>query len=200
MKKLNINLQIFVPGQSKEDIMPILKELFTLMGNHYLGTITRNAFIEWCDKNKDVPMPVLYGFIHCCLDNKVPAYTTVPLIEASIRLCFRHRGSLNICESIFVVAEDLASIRLYGMIVDASWDSIVEVAAVTDNAPELSSYYEVAYRDGHYLVLYALLLRRFDSLSQGGIGTVSFLMDVLKNLKPKLVETVLIFCHRILSY
>ena len=62
---------------------------------------------------------------------------------------------------------------------------------MTDNAPELSSYYEVAYRDGHYLVLYALLLRRFDSLAQGGIGTVSFLMDVLKNLKPKLVRTEL---------
>jgi hypothetical protein len=146
-------------GQSEAELMQPLKELFTLMSNHYLGTLTRNAFIEWCEINKEVPLTVLHCLIQCCWDNKVPAYTTVPLIETAIGLCFHHP--------------------------EATWDSISGVSLVSTNVAELGTYFEVAYRDGHYLVLYCLFLRRFDNLSQGGVSTVSFLMDVLKNLKPK---------------
>ncbi|CAG7722933.1 unnamed protein product [Allacma fusca] len=145
--------------QTQAELMQPLKELFVLMSNHYLGTLTRNAFIEWCEMNKEVPLTVLLCLIRCCWDSKVPAYTTVPLIETAINLCFQHQ--------------------------EATWDSISEVSLVSTNIAELGTYFEVAYRDGHYLVLYCLFLRRFDSLTQGGVSTISFLMDVLKNLKPK---------------
>jgi hypothetical protein len=72
--------------------MPHLREVLLLMTNHYLSTIARNAFIIWCQANRDAPLRFLYGIIQTTFGAKVPPYITVPLIEEAIVLAFLHKG------------------------------------------------------------------------------------------------------------
>lgn len=82
----------FWSDQSPEDFMPHLKEVLLLMTNHYLGTVARNAFMAWCELNRDAPLKLVYGIIQISFSAKVPPYITVPLIEEAIVLAFLHQG------------------------------------------------------------------------------------------------------------
>lgn len=64
------------------------------MSNHYLGTVARNALIQWCQSRRDAPLSVLYALVQLSFSAKVPAYLVVPLVETVMSLCFSHPGLL----------------------------------------------------------------------------------------------------------
>ena len=79
-------------------------------------------------------------------------------------------------------------------ILEANWDAINKLAAIPqEDKCDLTKYLDVASKDGHFLVLYCLLLKRFQVLCNGGMLSVTSLTDLLKNLKPKFVDYTLIY-------
>lgn len=88
-------------GTPREEFLPQLQELISLMSNHYLGTIARNALIEWCNSRRDAPLPVLYVMVHLSFLAKVPAYVVIPLVEAVMTLCFAHPGGVLVLNLTF---------------------------------------------------------------------------------------------------
>ncbi|ODM91613.1 Ectopic P granules protein 5 [Orchesella cincta] len=135
-----------------DEFLPQLQELVSLMSNHYLGTVARNALIEWCNSRRNAPLPVLYALIQLSFSAKVPAYVIVPLVETAMSLCFAHPG--------------------------ATWANLCEVSTLNPDEREVASYFEVSSKDGHFL-------KRHKLICYGGINSITFLSDVLKNLKPR---------------
>lgn len=78
--------------QTEEDFYATLKELVSLMTNHYLGTITRNAIIQWCENCKDAPFNLILSLLKQSCSAKMLPYISAPLIETLIRLCFQFPG------------------------------------------------------------------------------------------------------------
>lgn len=71
----------------------------------------------------------------------------------------------------------------------ATWENLCEKATLTPDEREVASYFEVSSKDGHFLVLYVLLTKRYKQICNGGANSVNFLLDILKNLKPRYEES-----------
>lgn len=69
--------------------------------------------------------------------------------------------------------------------IGATWADLCERATLTPDEREVANYFEVSSKDGHLLVLYILLMKRYRLICNGGVNSVNFLSDILKNLKPR---------------
>jgi hypothetical protein len=79
-------------GQSTDVFLPHLREVVSLMSNHILMTVSRNAIISWCLSNSRPPLNFLFALIQLCNGMKVHAYAIAPLLETVIGLSFQHPG------------------------------------------------------------------------------------------------------------
>jgi len=70
------------------------------------------------------------------------------------------------------------------IILDGNWQSIGHLAVITEQS-EQNQYLDVASKDGHFLVLYCLLVKRIHFYTHGALQSVSSLMEIMKNIKPR---------------
>lgn len=71
--------------------------------------------------------------------------------------------------------------------VGATWPELCDKATLSTDEREVATYFEVSSKDGHFLVLHALLLKRFHVICRGSVNSINFLSDLLKNLKPRYI-------------
>jgi len=69
--------------------------------------------------------------------------------------------------------------------IGTDWNGICDAASITHEVKELNSFFDTCSKDGHYLLLHCLLRKRFYHIGNGGTNSVSFLADLIKNMKPK---------------
>lgn len=121
--------------------------------------------------------------LSCSVGSK--PYILCPLIEEVIKLTFTYPGHLSLYTR-YCPCQISKVLNVSFLFPEGSWSAIRELVVV--NPEELFNFFDISSKDGHYLVLNALLLRRATHFTEGTADpsdTLSFFIDLVQKLKPK---------------